>query len=88
MKGRDHGHPDSTPHQRRPGRRRQRADLAGIQPGDVLVSWNGEEVDNAGTLRRHVGETDVGTKAKVVVIRSGMELQFEVAVAKRPKQTR
>lgn len=61
---------------------------AGIQAGDVLVSWNGHEVDSAGTLRRHVGETDVGTKATVVVIRSGMKLQFEVAVAKRPNQTR
>jgi len=61
---------------------------AGIQPGDVLVSWNGKEIDSTWTLRRHVGETDTGTKARVVVIRNGEQLQFEVAVATRPSQPR
>lgn len=61
---------------------------AGIEPGDILVSWNGHQLDSTWTLRRHVGETDVGTTATVVVIRNGEELQFEVAVAKRPSQPR
>lgn len=61
---------------------------AGIQPGDVLISWNGKKVDSTWTLRRHVGETDAGTKAKVIVLRNGEQLQFEVAVGKRPGQPR
>jgi serine protease Do len=60
------------------------AAAAGIQPGDVLIQWNANEVTSPAELRRLVERTPVGFKAKVTVLRDGEELTLDVIVGQRP----
>ena len=56
------------------------ADRAGIQPGDVIVRYNGERVDNTQDLQSRVVATRPGTTVPVVVLRDGAEVSLEVTV--------
>lgn len=47
------------------------ADRAGILPGDLIVSFNGERIDAMRELPRLVGLTDPGTESEVEVLRDG-----------------
>jgi serine protease Do len=60
------------------------AQSAGIQGGDVLLKWNDTDVASPSDLRRLVQKTPVGSKAKVIVLRSGQELPLEVIVGQGP----
>lgn len=44
---------------------------AGIRPGDVIVSFNGEPVQTTADLARRVGSTKPGTTVSVEVMRNG-----------------
>lgn len=44
---------------------------AGILPGDVIVTFDGVDVENTRALVRMVGDADVGKAVRVVVIREG-----------------
>jgi len=59
---------------------------AGLQQGDVIVSYDGKPVENPGSLRNHVAQTSVGKKVKVGVIRDKKEKEFEVTIAEQPKE--
>lgn len=60
------------------------ARLAGMQPGDVIVSWNGRAISRPEELIREVAATDVGGQAEVVVRRAGQEIRISVEVAPQP----
>jgi S1-C subfamily serine protease len=60
------------------------AAAAGVQPGDVLLSWNGVKVNSPLDLRKQVENTKVGSRAKVTVFRDGQEVTLEVVVGQRP----
>ncbi len=62
------------------------AKKAGIQVGDIVIRWDGNEVDSPTSLSRHVANTDVGAKAEVVVLREGEEMTLEVQVGERPRR--
>jgi serine protease Do len=57
---------------------------AGIQRGDVIVRWNEDEILNPTTLIWVVGKTQIGSEARVVVVRSGTQLELNVVVGERP----
>lgn len=57
---------------------------AGIQAGDVIVRFNGEEVTSSRKLTRMVGEIDPDHQARITVIRNGSEREFTVILIKRP----
>ncbi|MEX0936433.1 MAG: trypsin-like peptidase domain-containing protein [Pirellulales bacterium] len=63
------------------------ADEAGIEAGDIIVEWNGQEIDDPTTLSRLVAATDIGSEATVALIRKGERIELEVEVAERPAQT-
>lgn len=44
---------------------------AGILPGDVIVTFDGSDVENTRALVRMVGDADVGKGVRVVVVREG-----------------
>lgn len=59
---------------------------AGLQQGDVIVSFDGAPVENTGTLRNRVAQTPIGKKVKVGVIRDKKEKELEVLIAEQPKE--
>ncbi|KVD00052.1 2-alkenal reductase [Burkholderia ubonensis] len=60
------------------------ADKAGIKPGDILVSVNGEEITDTTKLLNVVAQIKPGATAKVHVVRKGKELDVNVMIGKRP----
>ncbi|KVO79515.1 Do family serine endopeptidase [Burkholderia ubonensis] len=60
------------------------ADKAGIKPGDILVSVNGEEITDTTKLLNVVAQIKPGATAKVHVVRKGKELDVHVMIGKRP----
>ena len=58
------------------------ADKAGIQPGDVIVEYQGREINRMNLLPMLVAQTEVGTKAEVVVIRNSKRKTLTVDIAK------
>ncbi|MBN3790691.1 Do family serine endopeptidase [Burkholderia sp. Ac-20353] len=66
------------------------ADKAGIRPGDILVSVNGDEITDTTKLLNVVAQIKPGATAKVHVVRKGKEFDLNVVIGKRPpppKQT-
>jgi serine protease Do len=57
---------------------------AGIKRGDVVVAFNGKEVQTVSQLRNLVARTVVGKDAQVKVVREGKEQLIAVKVAERP----
>ena len=57
---------------------------AGIRRGDVVIAFNGKEVQNVSQLRNLVARTMVGKEAQVKVLRDGKEQTIAVKVAERP----
>jgi serine protease Do len=60
------------------------AAAAGIQNGDVIVRFNGEEITSVRKLTRLIGEIDPDHKANITVVRGGSEREIIVTVGKRP----
>ena len=60
------------------------AAAAGLQAGDVIVRFNGEEISSARKLTRLIGEVDPDHQARVTVLRNGSEQELTATLAKRP----
>ncbi|HSI87708.1 MAG TPA: PDZ domain-containing protein [Pyrinomonadaceae bacterium] len=60
------------------------AEKAGLQTGDVILRFNGEEVTSARKLTRLVSEVAPDHTIALTVFRSGSEREIQVAVGKRP----
>ncbi len=56
------------------------AEKAGIKQGDVILKFDGKEVDAMRTLPRMVAETPINKKVDVVVIRQGKEVTVQVVL--------
>jgi len=56
------------------------AEKAGIKQGDVILKFDGKEVDAMRTLPRMVAETPISKKVDVVVIRQGKEMTVQVVL--------
>ncbi len=61
------------------------AAAAGIEPGDVIVEFNGRDVPNSGALPPIVGRTPVGSTAPVVVVRGGQRETIDVELEELPE---
>jgi serine protease Do len=55
---------------------------AGLQPGDVIVSFDGHDIKEMRDLPRIVAETPVGKSVDVVVLRNGTRLTLKVVVGR------
>ena len=55
---------------------------AGIEPGDVIVKFDGREVKESRDLPRLVGQTTVGKEVEVVVMRKGKEVARTVKLGR------
>ncbi|MCE3605316.1 DegQ family serine endoprotease [Massilia sp. P8910] len=56
------------------------ADKDGIKVGDIILKFNGQEIDRSGDLPRLVGGTAVGSKAVVTVWRQGQQKNITVNI--------
>ncbi|MGQ0812018.1 MAG: Do family serine endopeptidase [Nitrospiraceae bacterium] len=57
---------------------------AGMKRGDVVIGFNGKEIQSVSQLRNMVARTVVGKDAQVKVLRDGKEQMITVKVAERP----
>jgi serine protease Do len=60
------------------------AAAAGLQAGDVILKFNGEDVSSARKLTRLIGEVDPDHQAKITISRNGREQEITATLAKRP----
>ncbi len=60
------------------------AQAAGLQNGDVITRFNGEEITSVRKLTRLVNEVAPDHQAKITVTRGGDERELTVTVGKRP----
>lgn len=61
---------------------------AGLQVGDLIVEFNGQEVVNQIELMKLIGETEVETRAELVVRRENSRLSYQVLIGKRELSAR
>ena len=62
------------------------ADRAGVKAGDVILSLNGQSVDDADALLRRVAMLAPNSTATLVVWRDGKEMTLSVTVSERGRQ--
>ncbi len=60
---------------------------AGFQEGDIVLSFDGKEINEASQLPPLVGRTKVGEKVKVGVFRHGRIKALSVTIAQLPEST-
>jgi serine protease Do len=60
------------------------AAAAGIQPGDVIVQWNGQLVDGVASFARRVASTAAGSNVELTIVREGRTISLAVQVAEHP----
>jgi len=58
------------------------AEKAGIKAGDVIISYNGKEVSQMSMLPAMVANTNVGEKAKLILIRDGKRQNITVEIGR------
>jgi serine protease Do len=57
---------------------------AGLEQGDVILSYNGKAVENVRELTKQVASTDPGTDADLTVWRDGKEMNLGVEIGQLP----
>ena len=55
---------------------------AGLKQGDLIISFNGEPVNDIGSFRNDVSFTPPDTERKLTIIRNGKEREIEVVIGK------
>ena len=56
---------------------------AGLQKDDVIVKWDGQAIESARELSRHVRETPAGRAVRLSVLRGGREIDVNVKMGER-----
>ena len=56
---------------------------AGLQKNDVIVKWDGEQIESAREMSRHVRETPAGRAVRLTVMRDGREIEVSVTLGER-----
>ncbi len=62
------------------------ADKAGIQPGDIIVKINGQNVDSENIVSDTVSKAQVGQRMDLVVWRNGKQLTVNATIGESPQQ--
>ncbi len=63
--------------------RRSPAYRAGLHPGDVIVSFNGQRVDDPSHFLRLVADAQIGSTATVGIIRDGRPMTLQIPILQR-----
>ena len=60
------------------------AEKAGLQRGDVIITFDGQAIDGPNSLKNIVAGTEVGKQVDVVVVRNGKEKTIKVDLGEQP----
>src|SRR4051794_26287787 len=60
--------------------RNSRAYQLGIQPGDIIVAFNGKKIEDPSQLFRLVADAQIGSTATLRVLREGRAVEFKVPI--------
>ena len=60
------------------------ADRAGIKPGDILVSVDGQDITDTTRLLNLIAQIKPGSNAKIHLVRKNREVYLDVMIGKRP----
>ena len=60
------------------------AGRAGLEPGDVILTINGQKVTSSRSMLNQIAQLPPGSNASVRVLRSGKEVELPVMVGERP----
>jgi serine protease Do len=60
------------------------AERAGLQQSDVIVEFDGKPVRDDQRFRLMVGNTPVGSKVPMVIVRKNKRIEVEIQIAERP----
>jgi S1-C subfamily serine protease len=63
--------------------RRSPAYRAGLQPTDVIVSFNGQTVEDPSHLLRLIADAKIGSTATVGVVRQGRQVTLQIPIVQR-----
>lgn len=61
------------------------AEKGGMRNGDIIISFAGEKIKNVTGLVKIVGNTDVGKKVKIEILRDNNKETLDIAVGERPQ---
>ncbi|MCG6917949.1 MAG: DegQ family serine endoprotease [Deltaproteobacteria bacterium] len=56
------------------------AEKAGLKRGDVVISYDGKDIPDTGTLRNEVADSPMGKEVKMTVVRKGEKMDFTVKI--------
>ena len=56
---------------------------AGLQKNDVVVKWDGQPIESAREMSRHIRETPAGRAVRLGVMRDGREIEVNVTLGER-----
>ena len=56
----------------------------GLKQGDIILEYDGKEVNDTNQLRNLVANTPVGKKVRVVIFRFGSKEEFEIEIGEQP----
>jgi S1-C subfamily serine protease len=59
------------------------AEQAGLEPGDLVIEFNGEKIHEPSELRLLVAGAKIGSSVKFKIIRDGIERTLSVVIAAR-----
>jgi serine protease Do len=59
--------------------------VAGVEPGDVILKFDGKAIERMRDLPRIVAETDIGSKVKVELFRQGKKMTVTVELGELEK---
>jgi len=57
---------------------------AGVQPGDIILSYDGQPIQDAASLPPLVGMTKPGTKVPLEILRDGKKQTLQVTIGEAP----
>ncbi|QYY30543.1 MULTISPECIES: DegQ family serine endoprotease [Cupriavidus] len=64
------------------------AEKAGIEPGDIILKFNGREIEKASDLPRMVGDTKPGTRVPIQLWRKGATRDVSITVTELEPEAR
>ena len=53
---------------------------AGLRPGDIIVGFNGQTIDDPSQLQRVISDARIGSTATVKVLRNGRTMEFKLPI--------